>query len=203
MESTLSECMLNIPDHKLPISYFDLSESHKQFTSPPKFAKTKNPKKRLKSTADASETANVSTALSQQSKKKITMKINCGPQSMVFREMDTEVALLIKVIKQLAGSQVVLNLTHLFLQYPLTFSDDEISPTSSQNFVLKIDHLKFVLEDFVTKLDILSHEKDIGLRHLHFVTPLDLIKDGSILLPFLESHLKVKFQLKLIYCLRS
>lgn len=87
--------MTNIPEHKLPISYFDVTDVNKQFISPTRNEKTKNPKKILKST-DVNQTADISTALSQRPKKKHNSKTSSN-QVIDFREMDTDVILLVKV----------------------------------------------------------------------------------------------------------
>lgn len=97
LDKKLNECMLNIPNHKLPNSYFDILELNKQFVSPAKIDKIKNPRKRLKSTTDINQTTEVSTALSQRPNKKIIHKTNISAHPVVFREMDTDVVLLIKV----------------------------------------------------------------------------------------------------------
>lgn len=88
--------MSNIPEHKLPMSYFDVADVNKQFVSPTRMnEKLKHPKKMLKST-HVTQTADISTALSQRPKKKNILKTNSS-YSVTFREIDTDVILLIKV----------------------------------------------------------------------------------------------------------
>lgn len=87
--------MINIPEHKLPISYFDVIDVNNQFVSPTRNEKTKNPKKILKST-DVNQTADISTASSQRPKKKSISKTSSN-HAIEYREMDTDVILLVKV----------------------------------------------------------------------------------------------------------
>lgn len=56
---------------------------------------------------------------------------------------------------------------------------------------LSIQGLKFLLMDFVSKLENLLLEKDMGLQNLQTVAPIHIIKDCSLLLVFIERHLKV------------
>lgn len=51
--------------------------------------------------------------------------------------------------------------------------------------------------DFVTKLDTIAIEKDIGLNHLEIISPLQLITDCKILFHYLDTHLKVRSQMKI------
>lgn len=94
----MCDCSSNVPDHKFPTSYFHFPEITKQFTSPKNIEKTKNSRKRIKSTATTSQTANVSTAISQGLKKNVPKTSN-SVHLVVFREMDTDVVLLLKVQK--------------------------------------------------------------------------------------------------------
>lgn len=87
--------MSYIPEHKLPMSYFDVPDVNKQYVSPTRTEKTKNPKKKAKS-ADVNQTADISTALSQRPKKRNISKLNSN-HTVAFREMDTDIVLLVKV----------------------------------------------------------------------------------------------------------
>lgn len=92
--------MNSIPDHKLPVSYFDsITEHIKQNIT--LGSKTKNPKKKIKSTTiinDADDTLNATVAPSHSKKKKSFSKnISQNEHPIHFREMDTDLILLIKV----------------------------------------------------------------------------------------------------------
>lgn len=94
MEKKLNDCLTHIPNHKLPMSYFTTCEFNKQFVSPVKVDKSKNRKKRLKST-EINQTADV-TASSQKAKKITASKTNIT-YSLIFREIDTDLFVLLKV----------------------------------------------------------------------------------------------------------
>lgn len=95
MENHLNDLMTKIPDHKLPMSYFDAFETNKHFVSPLKSEKNKKSRKRLKS-ADVNQTSDLSKIVSQQSKKN-NMILNHSLHTIVYREIDIDVLLLIRV----------------------------------------------------------------------------------------------------------
>lgn len=85
--------MIKIPDHKLPMSYFDAFDSK---ISPVKTEKIKNPRKKFKSSADVNQTADTSKTLSQPKKKSPTTSHN-SLHTVIFREIDTDILVLLKV----------------------------------------------------------------------------------------------------------
>ncbi|KAJ8931775.1 hypothetical protein NQ314_015307 [Rhamnusium bicolor] len=166
VEKKLLACMEKAPDHKLPVSYFDsVSEVNKQITSPVKQDKIKNPKKKFKSAAvvnDADETIASTAATSQAKRKKSIVKVAVKELHITFREIDTDVILLLK--------------------YPLKLDDDDETQQLTQTAALNIDQLIFLLKDYVSKLDILTQGKNIGLSHLNVVVPSTIISDSTLLL---------------------
>lgn len=100
MEKQLQECMEKYPSHKLPSSYLDyFTESYKQHASPKKEKRKGNPKKIAKSAPeihDNDETVN-STAAPTKAKRKASTKSSQTDHHIHFREMDTDLVLLLKV----------------------------------------------------------------------------------------------------------
>lgn len=89
----LKDCIVNIPDHKFPMSYFDVPELGKPFVSPAK-TETKNASKKFKSTLAVDQTINNSTI---RPKKKTLSKSSNSVDTAVFREIDTDLVVLIRV----------------------------------------------------------------------------------------------------------
>nr|XP_023021641.1 Fanconi anemia group D2 protein [Leptinotarsa decemlineata] len=175
IEKKLEHCLEKVPDHKLPMSYFDSDSgiyTNKQKITKSE-SKSKNPKKKMKSAPvvdDPDESANT-VAFSQVKKKKTLMKMLSGGQKLNFRDLDTDTVLLFK--------------------YPLKFPEDDCTQLT-QTASLNIQQLEFLLKDLVSKLSIATQNKNIGLSHLNEVVPLHLIKDSAAhILPNLDSHLEV------------
>lgn len=85
--------MQNIPEYKLPLCFFYVHDANKQSISPITVDKLKNAK-RVKISESINQTADVST--SQQKKKISVSSSQCHPN--LFRDLVTDVVLLIKVI---------------------------------------------------------------------------------------------------------
>lgn len=175
LEKKLYECMERLPDHKLPVSYFDsLTETKKQMVSPLKHEK-KNLKKRFKSAPvvnDANDTVASTSAAPLSVKKKKT--VTKTPEfHIIFREMDPDLVLLFK--------------------YPLRLDNEDGDPSqyTSCTTVLNIDQVKFILSDHVVKLQALTKGKDMGLSHLNVVAPISIISDSTVVLPNIDMHFKV------------
>lgn len=91
-----------IPEHKLPMSYFDITtEINKQTGSPTKSEnKIRNPRKKIRTAPvgnEADETTDTTVQTSKAKKKTITKNSSNVELPMSFREMDTDLILLIKV----------------------------------------------------------------------------------------------------------
>lgn len=181
IENKLRLCIRKAPDHKFPASYFDLSlEGNKTL---PAIAKTdskgKNPKKKVKSaaTVELDETANTTahTQATQVKKKSSVSKISHTESNIHFRDLDTDVVILLK--------------------YPLKLELDDSTESSSSTqtsiTTLDLDQLKFLLKDLVAKLVVTTQSKNSGLSHLNEVIPLHIMTDIGFVLPNLDSHLKI------------
>jgi Fanconi anemia group D2 protein len=166
LEKLLVECLDSIPEHKLPTSYFDvLSQTVHKNVAPMQqdnIKAAKRPKKKLKT----KEFVEDSTVAPSTSTARVA-KISKDEQRFSFREMDTDLVLLIK--------------------YPLSTED----VTSSDQTCLNINQLNFILKDFVMKLSLVTKGRDLGLSHLTDVSPLRLITDCVPLLSNLNKHLGV------------
>lgn len=96
--------MIKIPDHKLPMNYFDVVDNKKQFISPVKIIKNSNPKKKMKSSSQVHQSMDISCASSQKPKKKqTTSSTSNSGHSLLFRQIDTDVLLLLKVSSDTIG----------------------------------------------------------------------------------------------------
>ncbi|KAK5650862.1 hypothetical protein RI129_001891 [Pyrocoelia pectoralis] len=175
LQGVLEKCLENIPNHNLPASYFDvLSQGSKQL-SPSNAVKISRPKKKQK-VADTTN-INVSVAstsrVSQPAPKSNTKKKQAvAPREINFREMDTDIILL--------------------LRYPLQVDSNLLStaPNQSQSNTLTLDQFIFLINDLVHKLKVLTKHSDLGLSHMTAIKLEDLISDCLKLFPSIKNHLK-------------
>ncbi|CAH1173893.1 unnamed protein product [Phaedon cochleariae] len=174
VEMKLQRCLEKVPDHKLPSSYFNDGTEHNKQPIPPSKneSKIRNPKKKLKTAETINELDDTATMTIRpsQGKRKKSSKVISAENVIQFRDLDTDIVLLLK--------------------YPLRTSDD-CTQITTQSATLKIEHLNFLLKDLVSKLFVCTQNKDVGLSHLNEVIPLHLIKDASVhILPHLDMHIK-------------
>lgn len=161
VENLLKECMDLIPDHKLPICYFDVQKQY----SPIKEYK-KNTKKKFKS----NNTVNESTS----SRVNLKKSSSNSEQIITFREIDTDILILLKYpLKCDENDEIPTQLTQ--------------SSTNSQTTILNLNQFIFLMKDFVTKLTIITQNKS---TNYHLVVPISLITDCARILPLIDHHLK-------------
>ncbi|KAJ8958317.1 hypothetical protein NQ318_017463 [Aromia moschata] len=142
VEKKLASFMEKIPDHKLPA--IEIGD----------------------------ETVASTSAATQSKKKKPASKAAAAPELNInFREMDTDLILLVK--------------------YPLKFDSDDDELFGTQTATLQIDQLQFILKDYVMKLSLLTQGKNIGLSHLSVVSVVSMMSDLPQIMPLLDSHFKV------------
>ncbi|XP_050510228.1 Fanconi anemia group D2 protein isoform X3 [Diabrotica virgifera virgifera] len=173
VESNLSKCLAQSPNHKFPASYFDLHQEANKNVIVKSDTRAKNPKKKVKTSAtvEADDTVNSTIATQSNKRKASTSNVSSSVEHKIhFRDLDTDAVLLLK--------------------YPLSLSD-ESSPTPSQAATLQLEELKFLLKDLVLKLTITTQSKNAGLSHLNEVIPLHIITDVGYVLPNLDLHLRV------------
>lgn len=168
LEELLCQCIDYVPEHKLPLSYFNSPKTTKQNIIH-KFD-SKNPKRARKANHKSTETVNesvASTSVNTQTTKS-TSTPKKTPHEFCFRELDTDVMML--------------------LRYPVKIDDDvtDISQrTSSQCEVLNIKQFSFVLTEIViNKLNQLTQKNKPLTAHLSSnVTPVNIVTDFIQFLP--------------------
>ncbi|XP_030765389.1 Fanconi anemia group D2 protein homolog [Sitophilus oryzae] len=170
VEEKLFSFLDYIPGHHLPISYFDSSVASKQTVKTESNVK-KNKTKKIKSVSVLNETSDTPVNTQKSTKLASSTKLPVSPKKKIqFRILDTDVVHLMK--------------------YPLKIDESDVSE-SSQTSSLNITQVKFLLNDFVTKLSLLTYHKDIGLSHLNDVNSEDLIKDCVYILPQIDKYLLI------------
>lgn len=173
LEELLNTCMDNVPEHKLPLSYFNtLKVQTKQNTS--YRSDSKNPKRARKNNYKSTEAVNESVAStsaqtqstkSSNSAKKITRELS-------FREMDTDMMMLLK--------------------YPVKFQDNitQLSQRSKADLGISIKQFCFILGDVVNKLNQILQKKKVSTAYFSTnVTPTNIITDLIQFLPNINACL--------------
>lgn len=169
MEKVLIELLTNIPDHRLPNSYFDAIPTKKQIL-PPKPSKPLKKKQKPNET-NADTTSTPGPASNTQKKKPGRKPTNIREDNVAkFREMDTDIVRLMK--------------------YPLN-SDETEEVSDSAQITITVNQLNFILGDFVTKLSFLTQGRNLGLLYLNVVVPEDLVSDCVQILPNVSKHFTV------------
>ncbi|KAK4881853.1 hypothetical protein RN001_005172 [Aquatica leii] len=180
LQEVLEECLENIPDHKLPSSYFDtFSQATKQLSTNTlvKVSKSKKAQKIPDVSTNFNETAASTSAVTQKPKTKATAKKkrdNIFKKECHFRELDTDILLLLRYPLQIDGD--------------ISIASTQI-PESQMN-TININQFKFLMSDFVRKLNTLIKGKDLGLSHITMIKIEDLITDCVKLLSSVKKHLK-------------
>ncbi|XP_076254108.1 fancd2 [Rhynchophorus ferrugineus] len=171
IEEKINNFLNYVPGHNLPVSYFEsLMNTSKQVVKA-EVQSNKNPRKKLKSSSIINETAATTAGTQPASKPRKGTKASKVPTSKIqYREIDTDVIILMK--------------------YPLII-DNEERHNSSQSISLNLEEVKFLLEDFKTKISILTENRDISLRHLNDVIPEHFIKDSVHIFPYINDYLDV------------
>lgn len=168
MEELFVNCMKSIPDHRLPMSHFynvnlDTSASSSMDrTKPIERAKRKRPASANNTTKITTQTTQ-STSTTKPGRKASQKEIG----EFKFREMDTDIILLLKY-------QLVID-----------------NPAPENQLYLTLPQFKFILKDLVAKLYTLtkSNINTTTFTHLVTVKSDDLIRDCVRLMPHLNRHL--------------
>ncbi|KAF5286864.1 hypothetical protein FQA39_LY00397 [Lamprigera yunnana] len=177
LQEILEECLENVPNHKLPLSYFDTLEfcyTTKQKSSN-STVKVLNVKKKQK-VSDTETVANIDETIPcTSSKTKVATKkkndLNIK-RELHFRDMDTDVIILLRYPLKIDSD---LNITHTQL-------------SQTEPITLSIHQFIFLMSDLVHKLNVLTKGKDLELSHISVVKIDDLITDCLKLLPSLKKH---------------
>lgn len=170
LEDLLNECLEYVPEHKLPRSYFNTLKANKQSVACK--SDSKNPKRLRKNDYKSSEIVRnnesvaSTSANTQTTKSTNTMKKTA--REFCFREMDTDVMVL--------------------LRYPVKIDDDtmELSQiTSTQIETLNIKQFCFILNEIVvSKLVQLTQKNKSTIANISSnVTPANIITDLVQFLP--------------------
>lgn len=177
LEELFSSSMKVLPDHRLPPSYFynlnlDTSSSSGQLdrTKP---VSEKSKRKRGNTTTQnttrgGTQTSQVipSTSTTKPGKKAAQNREKDGPEFQ-FREMDTDIIMLLK--------------------YPLVTENETVSENTLH---LTLAQYKFIIKDLVSKLNaVTKHVSHTSLTHLVTVKPENLILDCVRLMPYINKHL--------------
>ncbi|KAB0802406.1 hypothetical protein PPYR_04592 [Photinus pyralis] len=174
LQGILEKCLANIPDHKLPLSYFDALSQGSMQRSPTHAVKVSRPKKKQKvsDTTNLNNTVASTSAVSQPPPKTGAKKKPPIPREFRFREMDTDIILL--------------------LRYPIQMDENVLpnTPAQSQSNTLNIEQFIFLISDLVHKLRVLMKPSDLGLSHITAINLEDLISDCLKLFPSINNHLQ-------------
>ncbi|XP_050307221.1 Fanconi anemia group D2 protein isoform X2 [Anthonomus grandis grandis] len=173
VEKKMVEYLKHVSGHNLPLSYFDSLHNVSKQLAIKSDKPAKPPKKKFKSAAVVNETQNNTTATTSQdlsrsvatSSKKAAQHQS---QHIQLRQLDTD---LIRLIK-----------------YPLNIN---ASREQSGKITLNLCQIKFILDDFVNKLAILTQNKDVGLSHLNDVKPEYLIRDCAVIVRYVNNFLEI------------
>lgn len=168
LEETMLSYVKQLPDHRLPVSHFynvNLNCSRVQSEAPA-------PKKR-KVNHNTSKVSTQGKGSQSQAPRKPTKEARKPTKerempAMSYREMDTDIILLLK--------------------HPLAFGD---ASTSEETLTLNLIQFRFIMKDLVLKLQTLSKTPSgSNLSHLcQTVKPEDLVNDCVRLMPFIDGHL--------------
>ncbi|CAG9766045.1 unnamed protein product [Ceutorhynchus assimilis] len=171
VEDKLHGLLRKIPGHNLPLSYFDGTQivSKQLVRSEPSI---KNPRKKVaksntivnNESSMITETQINDTQLVKNKKKGIQVKA----QKLQFRELDTDLVLLIK--------------------YPLNLD----SMDTEENMTLNLQQIKFILNDFIEKLTLLTQtNKNVNLSHFNDVKADYLMHDCVRIVKNLNKFLEI------------
>lgn len=144
LERTLQELILQVPEHKLPGA---INKKQK--------VEAKRGKKAAKSKEIINETTTSVTTQTTKSSASSSRSSKSNEIEISFREMDTDVILLLK--------------------YPVKINDEIVSQSSQSNIQLDLKQFGYVLKDVIAKLEVLVNGKRVGL------SPLNTIKSSSII----------------------
>ncbi|GJQ69554.1 hypothetical protein Trydic_g6650 [Trypoxylus dichotomus] len=180
LEKLLMKCLMEIPDHKLPSSYFYDALASVLKGSPIKTksdTKISRARKKLKAnTGEAIDllnesTASVSTTFIGTQKRKPASKRTTAIQASKpeFRELDTDLIILLK--------------------YPLNLGD-MAATISSPQIRIDIATFEYVISDIVSKLNLIVNNKNLGMSNLSDINPTDLVKDCAKFAPKVFGNFK-------------
>lgn len=170
LEDLLDKCLEDIPDHNLPLSYFDITPQNKPHSSvKPKETNRGRKRRRVEAANETSIAA--ATQLDTQSTSKTKSK---SPKSKLgakknFRDLDIDVMVLFKYPLQLDGVQAS--------QLPKT-----------QVTFLNVRQYNFILKDLLQKIQYVTKTKHEGLSHINLIVPEDLIRKCAGLLPYINRN---------------
>lgn len=172
LEELILELIIQVPEHKLPVVSFDSTLSSEKTKHKVDVASKKG-RKAAKSKEIVNETT---TSVITQATKSTRIVKNKSDLEIHFRELDTDVMLLLK--------------------YAVKVGDNQMQ--SSQNDIqLDLKQFCYILKDVITKLALLVQEKRKGLSVLNSVKLSSVIKDFQLFLPNINNTLyKIKELLK-------
>ncbi|KAI4457342.1 fanconi anemia group d2 protein [Holotrichia oblita] len=169
LEELLMECLKQIPDHKLPSSYFyDVLPSAMKGSpiKPKSDGRIKQPRKKLKkNTGEAiasilnDTTASTSATFIPTQKRKTPSSTATKRRTQTvpkpeFRELDTDLIILLK--------------------YPLNLNE-EITPSPVITIHIKV--FQYILNDITEKLNLVVNNKNLGMSNLGEINAVSLVTD--------------------------
>lgn len=154
LERILQALLLQAPEHKLPTISLNLNKTQK-LEIPSKKGRKPIKSKEIVNETTTSIVTQSSRSTNTAGKKKSELEIN-------FREMDTDIMLLLK--------------------YPVIIN--QLSTQSSQaELRLDLKQFCYILKDVITKLELIVQEKQKGLSPLNTIKSNSIIKDFQHFLP--------------------
>lgn len=164
LERILHELMLQVPEHKLP------GASKKQKAEVKKGKKSPKSKEIINETTTSIATQATKSSSSTSKRKSNEIEIS-------FREMDTDIMVLLK--------------------HPVKINDETVSQSSQKDIQLDLKQFCYVLKDVIVKLEVLVQGKRVGLSPLNAIKSSSIIKDLQLLLPNISRTLnKISMLLK-------
>ncbi|KAJ8984875.1 hypothetical protein NQ317_002715 [Molorchus minor] len=145
VEKKLRKIMENIPEHKLPISYFDSSDVNKQQMSPMKRTQSKEPKEKIQISCYDSFNSDDSEQLSIQTQ---SATLNIEQLQFILKDYATKLSVLTK------GQNI--GLSHLIIVSPITAMSDleKILPLIDAHFKIVIKKINKLLETTDGRYDL-------------------------------------------------